>query len=138
MGSHARIRVNFDENEMGNDLFNVSIPITQGSQLDPTICDSIVIGEQVFPEQQRKLCNYTTNNVCQCKFSNMPNMAAQGLRITGLPPSQDPNLPTPLCPRIEGYTPEKERLEGQDCKYLANIRVTDIQNTGFCLRYQAM
>lgn len=144
MGSHARVRVNFDENETGNDVFTVQIP--PNSQDPKNVCETeILIDQPVFDVvgPTLRLCNYTTMgnlNLCQCKFSNFPDKTAQSLKLKL--PSGSTNEPGGyLCPKLVGYTAHPERLDansGAECSYYANIRIADTANTGFCLRYQAM
>lgn len=142
MGSHSRIRVNFDENETGNDLFYVTLPTEPGRNLKEECEMNTKVIDPVYqttPDVQ--LCTYITTgntNVCQCKFSNFPDNTAQAFKIK-VPSVQV----STLCPKIKGYTAHPERIgnpnpSNDECSYYANIRITDVNNTGFCLRYQAM
>ncbi|CAL8125773.1 unnamed protein product [Orchesella dallaii] len=130
-GSHARVRVNFDENETGDDVFTIKLQT-------PGLCESIVYatGDTVYPGGPAvPLCGppTVTSDTCQCRFYNAANASAQALSFTSVFPTVDGN-----CPKIPGYTSSTDPLVGGECKYYANIRVTDNMNTGFCLRYQGV
>ncbi|ODM93333.1 Alanine aminotransferase 2 [Orchesella cincta] len=132
-GTNSRIRVNFDENESGDDIFTVELPDTVP---EPMLeCSNIgnPQGEQVYPSSTpRQLCEYTpATNSCLCRFSNMPNPMAQTLSLHL--PMMAPSHGEHYCPTIQGYTASPPMIFGGECKYFANIRVTDTANTDFGL-----
>jgi len=134
LGSHARLGVNFDENESGEDTFTVDVNTMAE-------CEMIMYHsmEYPFPPVSGPFCTFAHDvpiSKCRCKFSNMPNMFAQTILLSHLPVPLPDGIPR-LCPIIPGYTADPPIQMAPDCRYYANIRISDTNNTGFCLRYQA-